>query len=185
MAIAPMSFFAGPPDDESEVVSFQSKPIPLSPFKVRRARAKGIELKPKPGPEVSAVLARPKLIGRRPAVVVLVSGDGLQDSHLSWGAKLAQWGYASIVIDSFGSRGAKDFRDGIGPDMKADADATHTYLSGLDFVDSDRMALVGFSLGGTALLTLFTDQDMASGNEAMYKAGVAIYPTCGSTAAVS
>ena len=101
VALATMCWLSVPSAHAGEVVTFQTKPIPPTPFKLRRAKAKGVELQPQPGVELRAILNRPVADGPRPAVVVLVSGDGLQPSHLAWGAVLAEWGYVSLVIDSF------------------------------------------------------------------------------------
>ncbi len=161
-----------------EIVRFQSAPIPHSPFKVKRAKAKGIVLLPKSGIELKGVLSRPGLSGTRPAVVLLVSGDGLQDSHLAWAEKLAEWGYVGLVVDSFGSRGGTDYRDTQAVDVSADAYNAYAFLDGLEFVDGRKIAVLGFSLGGSYLFKILDRLDSTRPNNVQFKLGIAFYPNC-------
>ncbi len=161
-----------------EIVTFRSAPIPPSPFQVKRAKAKGIVLKAKPGLELSARLFRPRADGKQAAVIVLLSGDGLQDSHLAWGQKLTDWGYVGLVVDSFGSRGGRNYRDTAGIDMPADAAAAFAYLRSLEFVDPRRIGVVGFSLGGSELFKILDGSESTATKPVALAAAVAFYPNC-------
>jgi dienelactone hydrolase len=160
------------------IVKFQSAPVHPSPFKVKRAKAKGIVLKPKPGIELIGILSRPKIKGPHPAVIILVSGDGLQDSHLVWGETLANWGYVGLVVDSFGSRGGTDYRNTAAVDIPADSYSAFSYLHGLKFVNGQKIAVLGFSLGGSRLFTILDNSNAGRPEDIHFKAGIAVYPNC-------
>jgi hypothetical protein len=88
----------------SEEVHFNSAGVPPSPFKIKQAKAKGIELKPKPGIELVGKLSKPRGAGSFPAVVLLHSCSGIRPYQDRWSTKLAQWGYVALQVDSFGPR---------------------------------------------------------------------------------
>lgn len=161
-----------------EIVTFSADPVPISPFKLKRAKAKGITLVPEPGVELIGHLFRPDLDEPRPAVIILVSGDGLQLSHLDWARKLAEWDYVALVIDSFGSRGGKNFRDTPSVGMPADAMNGARYLKSLDYVNEDKIGLIGFSMGGSRLFSILGKSGVNRSAEGMFKTGVAFYPNC-------
>ncbi len=174
LAILPQLADAG----TGENVVFRSAPVQPSPFQVKRAKAKGITLEPKPGIELSAQLFRPEARGRQAAVIVLVSGDGLQNSHLAWGQALADWGYVGLVVDSFGSRGGTNYRDTPGVDVPADADAALSYLGSLDFVDKRNVGVIGFSLGGSRLFSILDKAKSPLRKTGSFRAAIALYPNC-------
>ncbi len=163
--------------DGGETVRFESPSIPPSPFKVKRAKAKGLTAKSKPGIELTGILFRPESKNSNAAVVILVSGDGLQKSHLAWGESLADGGYTALVVDSFGSRGGTNYRDTKSVDVFSDARAAFSFLRGLPEVGAGKIAVMGFSLGGSRLFTIF-DASRKRPSEADFSAGIAFYPMC-------
>jgi dienelactone hydrolase len=161
-----------------EIVTFSSDPIPVSPFKLKRAKAKGIILAPEPGIKLIGHLFRPDIDEPQPAVIILVSGDGLQPSHLDWARLLSEWGYVALVIDSFGSRGGKDSRDTPSVGMPADAMNGARYLKSFDFVNGEKIGLIGFSMGGSRLFSILGKSGVNKSKDGMFKTGVAFYPNC-------
>jgi len=161
-----------------EIVYFESTPAPISPFRIKKAKAMGIELAPAEGIELTAHLFRPSSDTPSPAVIMLLSADGLQPSHLSWGKSLSDWGYVALVIDSFGSRGGTNFRDTPSVGMPADAIDGVRYLKSLDFVKADNIALLGFSMGGSRLFSILGKSGENRSLNKEFKAGIAFYPNC-------
>jgi dienelactone hydrolase len=141
--------------------------------------------------------------GRAPAIVLmhgragpyssLADGDygasTLSKRHKFWGRFWADHGYVALLIDGFGPRGyAGGFPAhsyGARPDAvnevtvrPLDAYAGLAYLRGRSDVDPGRIALMGWSNGGSATLaTMATDAPGRVG--AGFRGAVAFYPACG------
>ena len=99
-------------------------------------------------------------------------------------ALLNENGYVTLILDSFGPRRITDGCQTGGKYYSLqvnDAHAALDHLASLPFVDSDRIGLVGLSLGGGTALRLalrgYTHHRTASGQET-YAALVAYYPWC-------
>jgi len=161
-----------------EIVSFPSAPTPISPFKLKKAKANGIILTPKPGIELIGHLFRPTINTPRPAVIILVSADGLQPSHLKWAKLIADWGYVALVIDSFRSRGGTGATDTPSVGMPADAMNGARYLKGLDFVNDEEISLFGFSMGASRLFSILGKTGENKSAEGTFKSGIAFYRNC-------
>ncbi len=93
--------------------------------------------------------------GPVPGVVVVEGLGGLHDAReRAYGRKLADAGYAAIIVDSFGSRGVGRNGDLVRAlfvtesMMLADAFAALRYLAALPQVDAGRIGVIGFSYGG-------------------------------------
>src|SRR5262249_10273185 len=58
------------------------------------------------GPNGSAPLQLwlPPGNGPFPAVLVMHGCGGIRDNHRSWAGRLVGWGYAAVIVDSFGPR---------------------------------------------------------------------------------
>ena len=98
-------------------------------------------------------LARPRgpQAGPSPAVVILHHCGGFDDLVVSWADRLSLWGYVALAVDSFGprkvpgdctSRTYQEF----------DSSSAFDFLAKQNFVDSSRVAVLGFSQGGMATL---------------------------------
>ncbi|MFT5449150.1 MAG: dienelactone hydrolase [Gammaproteobacteria bacterium] len=107
----------------------------------------------------------PSRLGVRPAVVALHGCGGpinwksgeLSKRHLAWGRILARDGYVVFFPDSFGSRGHRSLcrvkrRPVRSRDRQADAGGAHAWLAQQVDVDKRRIALLGWSNGGTTAL---------------------------------
>lgn len=126
-------------------------------------------------------LQKPPGDGPFPAVVLLHGCGGVQPKrdHI-WAERLASWGYVTLQADSFRPRGITSVCTMGGKesaDMLArrvvDAYDARRYLTGLPFVDSKRVAVMGWSNGGaTTLNVLYPKRDDA------FHVAVAMYPSC-------
>jgi dienelactone hydrolase len=89
--------------------------------------------------------------------------------------RLSSWGYVALAVDSLGPRIAS--RCGIGSfDQVFDAYAARRYLSQLDFVDPARVAVLGNSMGGFAVLYAVYCDLAAKYFRHQFRAAVALYP---------
>jgi len=162
-----------------ELVRFESAPIKLSPFRISKAREQG-EILPQPeGTPLLGYLSRPRGNGPFPAIVLLHGCEGMRLSVRElWPKRLVAWGYVVLVVDSFTTRNIKDTCQGSLPDRVFDAYGALNFLSKSSFVDIRRVALMGFSTGGTATL----EGTKIEGNEQLmdrkFRAAVAYYPLC-------
>jgi dienelactone hydrolase len=131
----------------------------------------------RPDLRLSAWIYRPPGPQPVPAVIVLHGCGGVGSHVFEWGTRLASWGYAALVLDSFGPRGYSNLclnNSLVGPGERvADVDAAARYLGGRSDVRGDRIGLVGFSHGG------WTVQRLAALPLAKrFAAAVAYYPWC-------
>jgi dienelactone hydrolase len=128
------------------------------------------------GEPIQGYLSRPKGAGAFPAVILLHTCLGLPAERASIGERIAAWGYVTLFVDDFGTRGLKetcavDFKQAL-----ADADGALAYLASLPYVDPARIAAVGFSQGGDTALKI------ATGGAAGFKAAAAFYSPCANVA---
>jgi len=117
-------------------------------------------------------------------VVLLHTCAGIADHEEYWAVQLVTWGYVVLVVDSLTPRGRKYICDGRGDsvspwDRALDAFGAKKYLSNLPFVDPDRIAVVGASHGGVALLEIIKQSTSESVAISPFRAAVAFYPLCG------
>jgi dienelactone hydrolase len=116
------------------------------------------------------------------AVVVMHGCSGISPSTYAWARRLASWGYAALVVDSFGPRGVKNVC-GHGLDIPGglrakDAFAAAAYLRGRADIDPERLGLVGFSHGGRAALVTAEERSATAAGAKPFKAIIAYYPGC-------
>ncbi|EJC79986.1 dienelactone hydrolase-like enzyme [Rhizobium leguminosarum bv. trifolii WSM2297] len=170
------------PADADELVRFESVPAKLSPLRIRKAAEQGEILAQPQGTPLQGYLSRPEGDGPFPAVVVLHGCDGMRLSVKElWPKRLVSWGYVVLVVDSFTTRNITDACQSSLPDRVFDAYGALEFLSKSSFVDAQRVALMGFSAGGTATL----EGTKIEGNEQLmdhkFRAAVAYYPVCAAT----
>lgn len=137
------------------------------------------------GPNSSAPLQLylPPGNGPFPAVLVMHSCSGITDNTRTWATRLVGWGYAAVIVDSFGPRNQRsvcDSVDLIPTDVRAlDAHNAATYLRTLPNIQADRIGIVGFSHGGSAILWATIDNRIPRDRGALpFQAAVAYYPPC-------
>ncbi|WP_376099653.1 dienelactone hydrolase family protein [Roseomonas sp. CCTCC AB2023176] len=148
-----------------------------------------------PGSGAPHVLHLPRGEGPHPAVVLLHGCSGITPTVRRWAAQLAGWGYAALVLDSFGPRGVRNVcreaggsapRDGVNvsPRERAeDAFAAAAFLRSRSDVRPDGVSAVGFSHGGSTALVVASRTAAERNGAAPFAAVVAFYPWCPRTGA--
>lgn len=147
---------------------------------------------------LQAYLLRPASVsGPVPAVVALHGCGGLIRSsgriskrELEWAKLLTADGYAVLFPDSFNPRGyAEICSDSAGsrpirPRHRAgDAKAALAWLAAQPFIDPERIALIGWSHGGSSTLWAAARGPATASPD--FKAAIAFYPGCRPLAAAS
>ena len=105
---------------------------------------------------VTAVFALPPSSSAVPAVVITHGCGGLGAGANAWGRELVEFGYATLVIDSFRGRDVGEVCSG--QEKMNIASVLYDVYRGLDLVaadsrvDESRVALLGFSFGGRTAL---------------------------------
>ncbi len=168
----------------SEEVHFNSASVPPSPFKIKQAKAKGIELKPKPGIALVGKLSKPKGAGSFPAVVLLHSCFGILPYQDRWAAKLVQWGYVTLQVDRFSPRDIDETCTDIGAEYYTHVETTLfddiygalSYLRAQPIVNKDRVAVMGWGWSHF-LSAVYRDGQQRSYDE-KFHAAIGIYPDC-------
>ena len=139
-----------------------------------------------PSVPISGHLYRPAGERRAPAVVVLHGGHGIGEYALGWASWLGSQGYVALAVDSLGSRAPGEPRIWGGRrgvslnEMAADAYGAMAYLRTLPFVDSDRIAVMGWSQGGAAAFIAVNPAGrpaLAHGGSG-FRAAIGVYPIC-------
>jgi len=175
------------PAQAAERVQFESARYQTSSFQLLRARARGEPLARAPADTINGYLTKPGGNGPFPAIVHLHGCGGLPRAFKDgtdkglWSERLAAWGYVVLAVDSFTTRGIDNTCAGKPAPRAADAIGALAYLARQPFVDANRIAVIGFSAGGIAALSLAEARDFELfENEAAqrFKAAVAFYPAC-------
>jgi dienelactone hydrolase len=173
--------FAGAPTAASseELVRFESVPFRAGESQQRQAVDRGKT--PKPPDTVEAYLSKPEGGGPFPAVVYLHGCGGLSKSTRDAIAELmTEWGYVTLAVDSFATRGLKHSCDNMMSAREGDALAALRHLSVQGFVDPQRIAVMGSSQGAIVALQLASTRPnfFAVPDDLKFKAVVAYYPEC-------
>jgi dienelactone hydrolase len=122
------------------------------------------------------------------AVVVLHGCAGISSHSTGIADQLASRGYVALTVDSLGPRGVNNHCGsslslGGSLDQTFDAYAALRYLSQLDFVDPARVAVLGQSMGGSAVLYAVDRLLTAQYFKERFRAAIVYYPACGIAAA--
>src|SRR5262245_3190229 len=97
-------------------------------------------------------LARPDGPGPFPAVVVLHGCNGFSLASAAIADDLKSSGYVALTVDSLGPRDSTGECGRFFVGQEIDAYAALAHLSRLPFVDSNRVAVLGNSMGGSSAL---------------------------------
>jgi dienelactone hydrolase len=133
---------------------------------------------------MSGELALPDTQGRVPAVILMHGCAGLPHRAIDgWKPLLREWGYATFVVDSFGSRGYREVcTNGAVSSIQRvpDAYGALAILSTHPRIDPDRIVLMGFSHGGLVANAAATDwaRKFAHEPEHRFRAIFSFYPSC-------
>lgn len=131
-------------------------------------------------------MTKPEGDGPFSAVVLLHGCGGISKRRDPvWAKRLVGWGYAALQVDSFKPRGVTNVcadRSLGGSLVEARAQDAHdarAYLSGLPFLDKDRIAVMGWSHGGSSTLAAIgSTARKKMTKEGFFRAAVAFYPYC-------
>lgn len=140
------------------------------------------------GPRLTGVLYRPDRPGVVPGVILLHECAGITPVLHRWAATVRQWGYAALLVDSFGPRNEGDLCSRSGSptistqyERMPDAYAAKSYLAAQPFIDKNRIGLIGWGHGGWALLLAVDEVYLTEFAASPFAAAIAIYPWCGPT----
>jgi dienelactone hydrolase len=136
---------------------------------------------------LDGILLRPAGTGPFPGVVLLhgcsglrTRGGAIQAKLRFWAERMRELGYVALLVDSFTSRGIDEVCTGrhvLSPvrDRADDARGGLRYLQSRPEVRADRVALIGWSNGAAAALSVVFDRGTV---ERDFRAAVAFYPNC-------
>lgn len=120
--------------------------------------------------------------GPFPAVIVLHGCDGVGPHYRTWARRLQAWGYAALVVDSFGTRGVREVCGNgrrVDPSARAaDAFRAAAWLRRQPDVKAGKIGIIGFSHGGWSVLKAVLADAVAASDSPAFAAAVAYYPGC-------
>lgn len=161
-----------------ERITFETPPVQQSAFKIKRAKAKGITLEPKPGITLTGVLSVPEGDGPHPAVVLLPESVEARHSYVAWTDYLNENGFVTLIVESLISRGETHLRDDLPMNLLIDAQGALAFLSTLDSVDPQRVGLLGIGMSGWFVQRSLHINFNRGAENISFNAGVVIYPHC-------
>jgi dienelactone hydrolase len=116
------------------------------------------------------------------AMVVLHGCGGIVPHDRQWAARLAEWGYAALLVDSFRPRGFTEVCNRgqlVPPEAQArDAFDAASYLRARPDLHVRRIGVIGFSHGGWAVLKAVLAGAVRPPDEPPFDAAIAFYPGC-------
>lgn len=130
--------------------------------------------------ELFAEIQTPGGPGPHPTVILLHGCGGVSPNVPAWATWLRSEGYASVVLNSFGGRGLRTLcgdSSPLRPAVRAgDVFAALARLRTMGAVDAGRIAVMGFSHGGSTALAAWAAQGRHPGEPV--RAFIAFYPGC-------
>jgi dienelactone hydrolase len=124
-------------------------------------------------------LTKPRGNGPFPAIVLLHGCAGIKSYQDMWAGRFASWGYVAFQVDSLGPRGLSSICEDASLIISLihkrtqDAYDAKTYLAGLDFVDRNRVGVMGWSHGGWTTISV-----VAQKRDDPFRSAIAFYPYC-------
>jgi len=126
----------------------------------------------------------PKGEGPFPGVILVHASSGVEAWNYDWAKRLQSAGYAVYLLDAFTDNGIKN-RKSVGWDeaVKAELNAipqAYALLAQAHSVDKNRIGLMGFSLGGYAVLrAMETDPELSQAIRSIpFKLAISYYGHC-------
>ncbi len=132
-------------------------------------------------PAIPIYVARPLGSGTFPAVLLLHGCEGFNGFAAVAADRLATHGYVAVALDSLGvgEPYAGCIDDSMGSvNEAADARATLAWMRAQPYVAGDRLAVMGFSMGASAVLDLIDGQKAVEPAPPGLRAAIAFYPHC-------
>ncbi len=155
------------------------------------ATTKTVSFKGLDSVKLKGILTKPEGKGPFPAVVLLHGCEGIagvaDNFYNNWASRLNSWGYLTLVVDSFGPRGdtmictSNEIMTRYYIKRVKDAHSAQSYLARKKFVDPKRIAVMGWSHGGTS--TIASVSERPGENFVPFQASIAFYPYCYKTLA--
>lgn len=131
---------------------------------------------------IRGYLSKPEGEGPFPAVVLLHGCGGIKDRSYIWASKLNEWGYVSLIVDSFSPRSISGTcgRGSMEAERAHDAHAAKAYLKKVPYVDSRYIGIMGFSAGANSVIYGIIDLHFGVNEkpESQFAAAIALYPFC-------
>ena len=149
--------------------------VAIPPVTVEGARAA-------PAP-LAATLQLPTGAGPHSVVIVLHGCGGLGANQRAWAERLQEWGYGSLVLNSFSARGVMTVCSPANQplvtrfDRSADVIAAARWLQTVPGVDGSRIAVLGESHGGGTAIEVASRQ-MEASEDGLIKGVVDYYGPC-------
>jgi dienelactone hydrolase len=156
-------------------VEFNSMDVPPSKFKIRLAKQKGLPApEGVPGSPVKAILTKPEGKGPFPTIVMFPNGGGWPDTPRHWRERFNAWGYVTLEVGD-----ENEVPDYVEPTIQVlDAIGALKYLQEIPYVDSNRVAVMGWDQGAETALWAIEASSWAGKHKDRFVAAVAIYPLC-------
>ena len=163
------------------VVQFNSASAPASKLQKRQADAKGIDLKPQPGPLTTGKLSIPDGDGPFPAIVMITDCRGIMPFEDNWAQRFNDWGYVTLEVDTIGTRNRADeckdmIMTGLSQATAMEAFGALAFLESLPKVSPARIGAVGWANGAT--LSLASRDGARQLSDHGFRGVVAFYPDC-------
>ena len=146
---------------------------------------------PASGLTLHAQLYKPQGDGPFPTVIALHGCGGLggqsepvQSRYRDWAEQLLKTGHAVLLPDSYGSRELgpqcrdKERRVLARRERVADVNASRQWLSQQPWAARDRISLMGWAHGASAVLWAVRPQSFARGIGPDFRSAIAFYPDC-------
>lgn len=173
---------AGPARSQ-ESVQFQAAGSPPTALQKRMARMRGEEARARPGQSLRGQLSRPATNNSPyPALVLLHGCKGITGAIEDWAYQLADWGYMTLLVDSYGPRRHRpdcgNFEATEAVDQTFDALGALQFLRRRKDVDPDRIGLIGWSIGGSKVLAALNRIGVQNLYREKFRYGISFYPQC-------
>lgn len=129
---------------------------------------------------LQGLLRSPDGPGPLPAIVLMHGcGGGWRGLDERWGKLLADWGYVTLTVDRFATRGITQACSGaVPPSSLYDPYRALSFLVGQPTVDPDRVAVVGFSQGAMLALLSVESGRIERASKHKFRAAIGFYPNC-------
>ena len=102
--------------------------------------------------------------------------NGVSQNTFVSARRLASWGYAALIIDTFNPRGLK--RAARCAERAQDAFEAAAYLRSRPESTPERIAVLGYSHGGWTALNASTEKGVKRAKAPPFRATIAYYPFC-------
>jgi len=129
-------------------------------------------------PQLLGYLARPDDPGPFPAVIVLHGCNGFSAASAAIADDLKSLGYVALTVDSLGPRNSTGECGRFFVGQELDAYTALAYLSLLPYVDPNRVAVLGNSMGGYSALLAVQRGALEKRFDRKFRAAIAYYPSC-------